>query len=609
MSETEPVPESSQVQSLLKHKPTIGEITRSTPFVFRLLLKADKRSLAILMICAIAEAPIASTSLYAIKNITDGLMQTDVTLTVKWGIALLVASLIGVWTNATHERRSDIMRFNFILFLRKKNLRAISRLPIRTIEDPAFQELSQALREKQHASFIIQEIMTRLPSSIFSLIGMSAIFIFIPWQAIIFVLLALVARFIAQQKVANWNWDVLNMETREGKRARYYENTHMYAKSASEMRILNLSTYFIRQWSLITRQVLDKQIKTADASARALIWGDGIRFLGFVVGLAITAWSVFKGQTAISAAVVFITMYNHMSRNVWQISHMISRLQKDWIFLPLFKRFYAYEPEQRFGERVPRQPLVVEFKNVSFAYPGSNSYALHDINLTLREGEHIALAGKNTAGKSTLLRLLAGIYEPSKGEILVNGTSLAKLRPTAWRRALAYMSQGRSPFDDTIRNQVHYGQMSDTIDEERFAKATRVSCLDQTVEKYDKGYETHAGKHFAMPEDNPIELSGGQLQSLAIARTLYRRARIYVFDEPTSSLDADKERQFFRNVPDVLTGRLLIYVSHREDIIRRAKRIIFLDEGRIIADGQHNKLIREIDQYASLFSDEVRIYN
>jgi ATP-binding cassette subfamily B protein len=276
--------------------------------------------------------------------------------------------------------------------------------------------------------------------------------------------------------------------------------------------------------------------------------------------------------------------------------------------VPLLFRLLDIPAERETGKKLTNQAIKVEFKDVYFRYPGSDTDVLKGITFSFEEGDRLALVGLNGAGKSTLLKLLMGVYEPTRGQILINGVSLKEIKPGAWRRVMAVMGQEPAFYSDTGTEQVWYGDRDEKFNEADIAHSIDASGFREIAEVLPKGMDTVVGKGYAMPEDNAIELSGGQNQILTIARTLYRNARIYIFDEPTSAVDAEKEESFFARLPEALAGKAIIFVSHRFSTLRRAKRILVLEEGRLIEDGTHEELLEVRGRYAELFTLQAKNY-
>jgi ATP-binding cassette subfamily B protein len=314
------------------------------------------------------------------------------------------------------------------------------------------------------------------------------------------------------------------------------------------------------------------------------------------------------GAIAIGTVAAFLAGFPSFWGDIGIALSQYRMIQRDAAFLVIVRDFLSLQPEQDIGVPVPSHPLVIEFKNVHFSYPGSSEKVLRGINCVFREGDRLALVGLNGAGKSTLLKLLMGIFQPTKGRILVNGVNLSKIKPSAWRRALSVMSQDVPRFDDTLRRQILYGDYAKDVDESRLDRSVDASGLRSVLPDFKNGIETHAGKQYAMVEDKAVELSGGQNQIIGIARALYRDARMYIFDEPTSAVDPEKEENFFHSLPDVLEGKGIIFVSHRFSTLRQAEHVIVIDAGRVIEEGSHETLMQKKGRYAELFTLQAKAY-
>lgn len=339
-------------------------------------------------------------------------------------------------------------------------------------------------------------------------------------------------------------------------------------------------------------------------------WGmvEAIYILCFAFALFVLIERVGTGALTMGSFVVFISTFPLLWGRIGNAMNHFRLLRRDASFIVLIRDFFSLQPEVDEGQELSKKSLHVEFKNVWFRYPGSKEDVLRGVSFSFVEGERIALVGLNGAGKSTILKLLMGVFRPTKGHILVNGTDLSKLRPSSWRRALSVLGQDVPRFDDTVVNQILYGDFEQKKDTRRLDMSVETSGLKDMLPEMKRGLKTHAGKQYSMPEDKAIELSGGQNQIVGIARTLYRDARLYIFDEPTSAVDPEKEERFFNALPDVLGGKGVVFVSHRFSTLRRAQRIIVIDNGRVIEEGSHEELLYKKGRYAELFTLQAKAY-
>lgn len=589
-------------------KPSLREILRAAPFAYRLIYRADPRGVILYLFSEISLLPASALSVVAIKRLVDALTTRQPEQAWFWAAVLVMDALFFALSYFIREQQNECVRFKLEAKLAEEQFSYLMRLSYYVLEDPRFQELSALYTRKSYMVIATVNATSALLRSVFTSLGLMTVFVFLPWQAISFLLFSFVLRMFFIQRVRDWSWSVLSMETREGRRALYYEQHMVYPPSLLALRSYGLDRDFFRRWKTLVQKILATRIRLVKVNTRSMVFGDLAEVGGLIVGTLILVAGVLTGQTTVSAAVVFFTTYQQLQSNIGGLANNFTWWVKEASFLPSLKAYLSFSVERDEGKKLPDVPLSLEFRDVWFRYPGRKDYVLRGVTFTFFEGEHIALVGLNGAGKTTLLKLLMRVYEPSRGSILVNGVELSKIRPSAWREALSILPQNVQKYDDLLRKQVLYGDPGTRYNAARFRTAMRVSGLEKVAAEFPRGLKTHAGKHYAMPEDEPIELSGGQNQIVAIARSLYRQARIYVFDEPTAAVDAEKEERFFEALPEVLRSQAVVYVSHRFSTLRRAGRIIVLDRGRVIENGTHDELMTQGGRYAELFTLQAKMY-
>lgn len=258
-------------------------------------------------------------------------------------------------------------------------------------------------------------------------------------------------------------------------------------------------------------------------------------------------------------------------------------------------------PEQDQGKQVLTHCRGdIAFKHVSFIYPETQKKVLQDITFNVKPGEKIALVGKSGSGKTTLVNLLPRFHDVTAGTILLDGISLTDIRLDNLRRQIAYVGQDVVLFNDTIRNNIAYGDMQQIAEVHIMAAAKAANALE-FIEKLPQGMDTVIG-------DNGVMLSGGQRQRLSIARAILSNAPILILDEATSALDTESERYIQAALDHLLTNRTTFIIAHRLSTIENADRILVMQEGEIIESGQHHELLALNGQYARLhamqFHDE-----
>ncbi len=243
----------------------------------------------------------------------------------------------------------------------------------------------------------------------------------------------------------------------------------------------------------------------------------------------------------------------------------------------------------------------IEFKNVSFKYPLTEKLVLKNINLKINFGERLALVGENGAGKSTIVGLLLKFYEPTEGAILVDGIDLKDVDSRTWYKIISPMFQTLTNYNLTVEDFITLGEKVDYAKLERVSKLT--NCFNM-IEGFENKFKQQLGRYYS----NGEELSGGQWQRLTLARALYKESAILILDEPTSSLDPKAEVEIFENLGEYEKNKTVFFVSHRFTTIRKADRIIFLENGEIKGDGTHEELIVNNTTYRTIFEGQAKSF-
>jgi len=249
-------------------------------------------------------------------------------------------------------------------------------------------------------------------------------------------------------------------------------------------------------------------------------------------------------------------------------------------------------------------PPLIEFKNVAFHYPGLERNVIKNFNLTLKSGEKIALVGENGAGKTTIIKLLLRFYDVTEGEILINGVNVKNVDLSKYRSEVGALFQDFIKYQFSFRENVELGNINSHHEPKLLEDAIEKSGALNFAKELPDQYNQVLGKMF----DGGIDLSGGQWQKLALARAFYRDAPLLILDEPTSAIDAKAEYEIFERVQNLQKDKTVIIISHRFSTVRNADRILVLDEGRIIEEGDHQKLMKKKGLYAELFNLQAQGY-
>jgi ABC-type multidrug transport system fused ATPase/permease subunit len=247
----------------------------------------------------------------------------------------------------------------------------------------------------------------------------------------------------------------------------------------------------------------------------------------------------------------------------------------------------------------------IEFKNVSFSYPGTEKKVLDNINLTFESGEKIVLVGLNGAGKTTLIKLITRLYDPTEGVIYLDGRDIREYDPSALYDMFGIIFQDFGKYAVTASENIEFGDVSRNAERTLVAAAAKSGDADEFIEALPRGYDTPLTRMF---EEDGIELSGGQWQKLSVARAFYKESDILILDEPTAALDALAEQEIFDQFAELSRGKISIFVSHRLSSAVTADKIVVLKNGTVTELGTHEELMANRGDYHLLFSTQAHRY-
>ena len=353
---------------------------------------------------------------------------------------------------------------------------------------------------------------------------------------------------------------------------------HQYESERFEVRADKLRGYTMRMASALAATTPVTQIMASTAVAIVIV---------------IALIQSGHNQTTVGGFVSFITAMLMLLAPLKNIAEVNGPLQRGLTAAEAVFNLIDAKPERTSGKDLTQRALGrLDFIKLCFTYPGQQTAALQDINLSVQPGETIAFVGMSGGGKSTLVNLVPGFYSATSGEIQLDGMSIEDISLSSLRKQIAMVGQHVVLFDDTIAANIAYGDPSP--DRARVLSAANSAHLAEVIASLPDGLETMIG-------DNGSRLSGGQRQRLAIARAIYKDAPILILDEATSALDSESERAVQAALDELMKGRTTLVIAHRLSTIERADRIAVLAEGQIVELGSHQELLDKNGVYANLY--------
>ena len=317
--------------------------------------------------------------------------------------------------------------------------------------------------------------------------------------------------------------------------------------------------------------------------------------------------AVLKGEMSAAQFVLYFNTVNVFTSGIGSIMGEFAALRKQSLDILAVREFLDYPESFQMEEGTPLMPdpeipYQIELRDVSFCYPKAEKNTLSHINLTIRPGEKLAIVGLNGAGKTTLIKLMCGFLDPTEGKVLLNNVDIRTYNRRDYYRLFSAVFQDFSVLDVTIAENI--AQTDENINTELMERCIEQAGLTEKIAGLPNGTGTHLGRVF----EDGINLSGGELQRLMLARALYKNAPIIVLDEPTSALDPIAESDIYNKYNELTDGRMAVYISHRLASTRFCDRIILIAEGCIDEEGTHDELIARNGHYADLFEIQSRYY-
>ncbi len=474
------------------------------------------------------------------------------------------------------------------------------RLQLRHFENSeTYNTLQLANRESAYRPYQIFNDLTATITSAVALVSVSAVLF--TWDAVVatVVLLAPIPSVLATVFYGRITWKVENDRSADRRLGAYLQYLVTTDRTFKETRLFDLGSYFVEQFRALVRGFyqVDRAIER-----RQSLWTGGFGLLtvgatGFAIYLAITA-SINAGQVGQFAG--YIAAISVVQTSAQGLFIKIGQLYEHNLFLGNLFAFLDLEEDAPRSGSMPfpaRLRRGIEFRDVSFTYPGATSPVLDSVSFVLTAGRCTALVGQNGAGKTTLVKLLARLYQPTSGTILVDDLPIDEYDLDELRHNIGIIFQDFVQYEATLQDNIGFGRLAERQDEEKILRAARNAGLMPFLETLPNGLGTQLGRWF----QEGRQLSGGQWQKVALGRAFLRDAPIVVLDEPTASIDAAAEAEIFSRLTTIAGRATTMLIAHRFSTVRMADHIIVLERGSLLEEGSHQQLMEADGLYAKLF--------
>lgn len=471
-------------------------------------------------------------------------------------------------------------------------------------ENAAFHDtFHQTQKESMFRPIQILRNLTELLRTSFLLVSLAGLLFFLHWS-IGFILLAFAlpiagVKWYYSKKMYTWKRQRISLE-REAAYLNEVLTTDTYAK---EVRIFNLGTYLKEKFIKVRKALFIEKYKIGQQQVRAGLLAQGSEILALTATYGFIAWRTVQGSITIGDLVMYFQAFQKGQVAIQQALQSVVSLYNNRLFLShLFELLHVQSLL-----KIPENPSVpaplkqsIALKNVDFTYPRTEKQVLSNINLNLRKGQVIALVGENGSGKTSLVKLLCRLYDPTEGGIYWDGEDIRNFKLSDWSEKNSVIYQDFAKYHFSAAENIRIGDWHNQRPEEDLHLAAKKSGAASFIENFPKQYDQQLGRKFK----KGAELSGGQWQKIALARAFYKEAEVIILDEPSSAIDPLAEAEIFEHFRVLAKDKILILVTHRLYNLKIADKIVVLDGGRVIEQGTHEELVAMGGTYLAMFEKQ-----
>jgi ATP-binding cassette, subfamily B, bacterial len=483
-----------------------------------------------------------------------------------------------------------------------------AELDLQTYENPLFYDRLDRARVQATDRLGMIQAIGRLVQQVITTISLSiSIMIFSPWLLLLLIA-GVIPAFLGESHFAFLGYAKNFRQTPIRRQLDYLLVLGGSREAAKELKLFGLSRFLVERFTRLSNRIYSENVSL---SRRRLVAGSFlsmIGIMGYYSAYVFVIWRTIMGSLTIGTLTFLAGAILQASTNIQQMFSTLSGIADQALFLTDLLAFFGMQPAIRskpLAISAPR-PIVrgFEFRNVSFAYPGSSRLILNRLNFHLHPRERVALIGENGQGKTTIVKLITRLYDPTEGQVLLDGVDLREYSLEDLYREIGVIFQDFMRYEMTASENIAVGKIDEINNPNLLLMAAQKSLADEVVDRLPLKYEQMLGRRF----DGGLDLSGGEWQKVALARAYLRDAQLLVLDEPTAALDARSEFEVFRRFAELTQGKMALFISHRFSTVRMADRIVVLENGSIAEEGSHDQLSKLGGRYAEMFEMQAASY-
>jgi ATP-binding cassette subfamily B protein len=487
-------------------------------------------------------------------------------------------------------------------------MRKAAALDLTVYEDPVFYDRLERARVQATDRLAMIQQMGRLIQQTVTAMAFSAVLVKYSPLLLLLLVAGIIPAFLGESHFAFLTYAKNFRQTPVRRQMDYLRQVGGSKEAAKELKLFNLSGYLTDRFTALSHKIYEENVAL---NRRRLFWGGLLAILGQLGYYGAYAYSIYRtiqGRYSVGDLTLITTAIMQAMANIQMAFSTASGVADQALFLTDLLAFFEMRPRVESKPNGLPAPHPVqrgfEFRDVSFTYPGTTRCVLSNFNFTLCPGERVALIGENGQGKTTIVKLITRLYDPSEGQILLDGIDLREYDLPALHAEIGVIFQDFMRYEMTARENIAVGRIEIPHLAEEIEYAAEKSLADGVIAKLEGGYDQMLGRRF----EGGVDLSGGEWQKLALARAYLRDAQLLILDEPTASLDARSEFEVFERFAELTYGKMALLISHRFSTVRMADRIVVLEAGRLVEEGTHTQLLALGGRYASMFEMQAASY-
>lgn len=598
----------------MKKKGIYG-VSSGYSFVFREIKKANRLFLWALIFSILISGFLPLLSQYVLKLIISELeanifLNTNINFCPVGYLSALYVILILFKTLILNIREyvNNMASFKLTYNIQTKLIDKIKKIEYKNFYYPKFQDKYQTvLQNCQNQPYIVVFSTALAISSTIQFIS-SCIIILKFNVALLFILvLCFFPSLFSNINIKKRYVETMDQTAQSSRKVGYFFYIMTEKDFIKEQRLFNLNSFFSGRRKLSFEENLTFWKKFRRKEFKLKTFSGTLSCLGIFLTLIFLIFDVIKKNLSISEFIFYSGIIVSLQEIFDSLTYNISYSCESIIFIKKLLEFLNLKNEIKYGiKKISNKNIhTIEFKNVSFSYPNSSNFALKNINLKFKTGDVISLTGKNGCGKTTLVNLILRIYDPTKGKILLDGINIKDYDYETYLAFFSSIFQDYQKYAVKLYDYVSFGSITDPKNILRAKQAAISATSGNFIEKLPLGFDSNLTAFF---DKQGLELSGGQWQKLAVTRVFFSKAPVLIFDEPTSALDSISESKIYKNIVKFGKEKITIFISHRMYSSKLAKRIIYLENGEIVGDGTHEKLMSKNIGYKKLFEEQANKY-